>query len=203
MRNKKEKNSLIDALLPEVRQDILGILLLQPDRWWYMSDLASHLNRPVSSLQRELNALTDVGILENKRDGNRVYYRADTRCPIFPELSSILTKTSGLVDQLRVALRHLENKIRVAAIFGSLARSEEHSGSDIDLLVVGDLGLGDLVAALQETELKLSREINPTVYTEDEYKSKVMSGDHFLTSILETERLFLIGDEHEMESLAG
>ena len=202
MRNIKEKNSLIDALLPEVRQDILGILLLQPDRWWYMSDLASHLNRPVSSLQRELNTLTDVGILDNKRDGNRVYYRADTQCPIFPELSSILTKTSGLVDQLRVALRHLENKIRVAAIFGSLARSEEHSGSDIDLLVVGDLGLGDLVAVLHETELKLSREINPTVYTEDEYKSKVMSGDHFLTSILETERLFLIGDEHEMESLA-
>jgi len=203
MRNSVIPNRLIDALLPEVRQDILGILLLQPDRWWYMSDLASHLNRPVSSLQRELIALTEVGILESKRDGNRVYYRADMLCPIFPELSSIITKTSGLVDQLKDALRHLGDKIRIAAVFGSLARSEEHSDSDIDLLVVGDLGLGDLVPALQETEVKLSREINPIVYTEDEYKSKVLSGDHFLTSILEAERLFLIGDEHELESLTG
>jgi predicted nucleotidyltransferase len=203
MRSKKEKKSLVDALLPEVRQDILGLLLLQFDQWWYMSDLAFHLNRSVSSLQRELSALTEVGILERKRDGNRVYYRADTQCPIFPELSSILTKTSGLVDQLKEALKDLEYRIRVAAVFGSLARSEEHSGSDIDLLVVGDLGLGDLVPALRETEVKLSREINPIVYTEDEYRSKVHSEEHFLTSILGSERLFLIGDEHELERITG
>jgi predicted nucleotidyltransferase len=192
MSNKAIPSRLIDALLPEVRQNILGILLLQPDRWWYMSDLASHLKRPVSSLQRELTALTEVGILENKRDGNRVYYRADTQCPIFHELSSILTKTSGLVDQI---------KDGIAAVFGSLARSEEQSDSDIDLLVVGDVGLGDLVPVLQKTEVKLSREINPIVYTEEEYKSKVLSGDHFLISILETERLILIGDEHELDQM--
>jgi len=202
MRKQTKTNRLIDVLLPEVRQDILGVLLLQSNRWWYMSDLASQLNRTVSSLQRELTALTEAGILEKKRDGNRVYYRADTRCPIFLELESILKKTSGLCDQIKDALRSFGDKIRIAVVFGSLARSEEHSGSDIDLLVVGDLGLGDLVPALQKTEMKLGREINPVVYTEDEYKSKVLSRNHFLISILETEHLFLIGDENELESLA-
>src|SRR5688500_7391705 len=92
---------IIDALMPKVRQGVLSATLLQPKRAWYMADLARHLGTPPSSLQRELASLTAAGLLKRRRQGRMVYFQADTDCPVYPELSGLLSKTAGLADVLR------------------------------------------------------------------------------------------------------
>ena len=194
------KPSLIDPLMPKTRQLLLAAMLNQPDREWYLSDLARHLKVRPSSLQRELALLTKAGILTRRRDGNRLYYRPDPSCPILPELERIMVKTVGVADVLRAALRPLVARIRLAFLHGSIARGDARAGSDVDLLVVGDLGLADLVAPLRSAERRIGRPVNPTIYVAKEYIDGIRDGtNHFLATVHASPKIPLIGNEHELE----
>ncbi len=197
------KTSTLDALFPKTRQEVLAATHTQTDRAWYLSDLARHLGVTPSSLQRELAALVRAGILHRRRDGNRTYYQADPDCPLLPELRGLMVKTAGLADVLRDVLRPFAKNIRLALIYGSVARAEERSSSDVDLLVVGAVGLADLAPALKRAESRLLRPVNPLVYSEKEFATKVRSGHHLLANILKDKVIFLIGDPRELESLTG
>ena len=94
------------GLLAPLEERILGVMLLRPEQSWYRSELARELELPASSLQRPLAALAGAGVIrELHRKGNRIYYQADTEHPLFPELRSMIAKTSGLVDVLKEALK--------------------------------------------------------------------------------------------------
>src|SRR5438270_366210 len=115
------KSPLLDGLLSSAKQDVLAATLLQPDRAWYLQELARHLRLPVSTVQHELQVFTKSGLLMRRKDGNRVYYQADQRCQIFRPLSEILIRTAGLVDLVRAALNPLLPEIEFAFIYGSVA----------------------------------------------------------------------------------
>lgn len=87
------KVAVLDALFPSVRQHILGTILAEPARWWYLSELAHHLGSTPSSLQRELPLLVNAGILEERRDGTRTYFRAQQASPTYSNLRGIFAKT--------------------------------------------------------------------------------------------------------------
>ena len=144
------KPAVLAALFPTVRGNVLAATLTQPGKWWYLSELAQFLGTSPSSLQRELKALVDGGILETRREGTRAYFKADTQSPVFPELRGLIDKTAGVVPTLRDLLRPFESRIAWAFVYGSVARSQEHAQSDVDLLVVGDIGLAGPSASTQE-----------------------------------------------------
>ena len=194
---------IVDALLPGARRDVLAATLLEPGRWWYLSDLARRLGRAPSSLQRELASLSEAGILRQRRDGNRVYFQADRTCPVFGELAGLMAKTAGLVDVLREALAPLRSRIRVAFVHGSVARGAERSSSDVDLLLVGTASLAKVAPALRRAETRLGRPVNVTFYSPRELGTKLAAGHHFLRSVLGAERLFVIGHESDLETIVG
>src|SRR6266704_7113838 len=134
------KSKAIDALFPRTRQAILAATLLHPERWWYLSDLARHLGVRPSSLQRELAALGDTGILRQRRDGNRLYFQPNPDCPFLAELQGLMLKTVGLIDVLCEALDPFTDRIDWAFVYGSMARSEELVSSDVDLMIIGRVG---------------------------------------------------------------
>src|ERR1700691_3383253 len=115
------KNTSLDALLPKTRQGILAALLVRPEKAWYVSELARRMGVPSSSLQRELQDLTDAGILKSHRQGRMVYYQANADAPLFSDLRGLLLKTAGLVDVLADALKPLAAKLRIAFVYGSIA----------------------------------------------------------------------------------
>ena len=113
-------------LFPRIRQAILTATLTQPKRWWYLTELAEFLRVRASSLQRELSSLVAGGILQRRREGTRVYFKAEARSPIFPELRRLLERTSGLVPTLPLALwQPLLGRMESAFVYGSIARKEE------------------------------------------------------------------------------
>lgn len=197
------KTAPLDALMPATRQRILSATLLRPDKWWYLSDLAKHLGVRPSSLQRELASLVDAGILENRREGNRVYFRPAPNCPFLAELTGVIAKTAGVNEVLRRAIRALGRQIELAFVYGSLARGEFRPDSDIDLMVVGDIGLANLAKPLKKAENQLGRPINPTVYPREELVSKLESGHHFLSTVLKEPKLFIIGDQDELDEITS
>jgi DNA-binding transcriptional ArsR family regulator/predicted nucleotidyltransferase len=195
------KTSPIDPLINKTTQGLLAATVLQPDRWWYLSDLAKHLRRRPSSLQQPLAALVSAGILSRRKEGNRVYFQANAGCPFLPELQGLIAKTFGLVDVLRDALQPLKAHLEVAFIHGSVAPSREHSASDIDLIAIGSLGLSDLSPALETAEQRLGRPVNANVYSPQEFAKKLAAKNHFLCSVLDGEKLFVVGKANDLETV--
>jgi predicted nucleotidyltransferase len=197
------KPAALAALFPTVRGDVLAATLMQPDKWWYLSELAQFLRTTPSSLQRELKSLVDGGILETRREGARAYFKADTRSPLFPELRGLIHKTAGLVPTLRELLHPFEARIACAFVYGSVACSQEHALSDVDLLVVGDVGLADLTPALRKAEARLGREVNVTSYSTREFWNKAAAKNHFLSEVLRGPKTFVKGDQRDVDAIIG
>jgi predicted nucleotidyltransferase len=195
------KTAPLDALFPRTRRAVLAVVYMDPAREWYLSHLARHLNVQPSSLQRELANLVTAGILRRREDGNRVYYSAETDSPIFGDLHGLFLKTAGLRDVLAEALAPLRDRITVAFVYGSLARREEQPGSDVDLMVIGRIGLAVLAPALKSAEDVLLRPVNPSVYPPEEVAGKLAAGHHFLETVMSKEKLFVLGGKDDLAAV--
>jgi DNA-binding transcriptional ArsR family regulator len=185
----------LDVLLPKTRQGILAATLVQPEKAWYVSELARRMGVPASSLQRELHDLSEVGILKTYRQGRMVYYQANTDSPVFSDLRGLLIKTAGFVDILARALKPLAARLRTAFVYGSVAAGSEQSDSDVDLMVVGQVSPKDLALPLRRARELLGRNINPTVYTPDEFDKKRAASDPFLKQVMGRPKLFVLGKQ--------
>jgi predicted nucleotidyltransferase len=193
----------LDALFGVTRQKVLSRTHLQPERWWYLHELARSLGLRPSSIQREVAALVAAGILSRRENGNRVYFKADTACPIFPDIQNLLIKTVALADVLKDALEPLRSSIQIAFIYGSIASSEERSASDVDLMIIGSARLSDLAPALRKVEPQLGRTVNPTMYEPREFVNKLKAGNNFLKNVAVGRKLFLLGTENDLAKLTG
>jgi predicted nucleotidyltransferase len=193
----------LEAIFPSIRAGVLSAAMLEPRRWWFMSELARHLGSGPSSLQRELESLVNSGILERRVDGRRVYFRANSGSPVFKDLRGLVEKTAGIVPALDRDLEPLGDRIELALIYGSLARGEEHASSDVDLMIVGSVRQIELVPVLRKLEDRFSREVNATLYSPREFRSKLAAGDHFLLSVLRGRTILLRGSLDELGKTAA
>ncbi|MFZ7094766.1 nucleotidyltransferase domain-containing protein [Luteimonas dalianensis] len=134
---------------------------------------------------------------------DQVHYRANRGNLLFDDLAGIFRKTHGAVPALQQALAPLDDRIELAWVFGSLARGMEGEGSDIDLMVLGDVGFAELVRAVNPLQDSLRREINPVLYTPAEFRRRMESGDGFAREVLNTPQLFVKGSRDDIAELAG
>jgi len=196
-------SSVLSSLFPHVRQGVLAATFTQPEKWWYLSELADRLRTRPSSLQRELSALVASGILAHRREGKRAYFKAQTESPVFRELQQLFEKTAGLLPILEGMLKPFGDKLQCAFVYGSVARRREHTMSDVDLMVIGRIGLADLSPALRKVEERLGREVNVTAYSPEEFRGKVGSGDHFLTAVLRGHKQFVKGGQGDLDKVVS
>ena len=186
--------SLVNTLFPEYRRRVLGLLLLHPEQKYHLRELARATNSAPGTLARELAKLESAGILSKKKVGNQLQYAANTDCPIFAELASILRKTSGLTDVLAEALLPLADRISHAFVFGSMASGRETAHSDIDLIVVGNVRFTDVLTHLYPAQEVLRREINPKVFNNQEWLDFKKSESSFAAEVLSKPKLFVFGN---------
>ena len=191
---------LMDILFGAYRQRVLGHLLLNPDRDFHVRELARLTNTSAGTLHKELSRLAAAGLLLRRKLGNQVRYQANRDCPVFAELAGLFRKTTGLAEVITQAVQPLQPEL--ALIFGSVARGEETATSDIDLLLIGNMGFADAVRALQPAQVRLQREINPVLYRAEEFARKLADNDRFVTEILSGSKLFVTGNADDLGKLA-
>ena len=190
------------ALFGKARRNILALLFGHADNAYYFSEIVKSAATGVSQVQLELKRLTDAGLLLREKRANQVYFRANPGAPIFEDLKNIVVKTFGVAAVVSVALQPFQNRIDVAFIYGSVARGEETAASDLDLLIIGSVTFAETVDAMRSPEQVLRREINATVFPVREFASRTSRGDHFLENVLQDAKIFLIGDERDLDRLA-
>jgi predicted nucleotidyltransferase len=186
-----------NALFGETRRAVLALLFGRPEEEFYLREVIRAAGVGQGAVQRELRRLVAAGLVTRRVRGRQVYFRANPDSPVYEELRGLLLKTAGAVEVLRSALAPLVDRIRFAFIYGSVARGDERRASDLDLLVVGDVSLGEVVKSLGRAQERLGREVNPTVFSEDEFRSRITAGRHFLKKVMAGAKVFVVGDERD------
>lgn len=197
MRNLKP----IDALFPKTRHQVLIALFLEPNKWWYLNELANHLQTTASTLQIEIRRLANSGILEMDSSSKRKFFRPNRREPYFEDLRRLIEKTGGIVDVVDRSLKPFDTEIAFAMIYGSVASSTEHTSSDVDLLLVTELGLSALSQSLKSAETLINREINTFKMSKIEVFEKVRSNSHFIETIIKSPKIILIAHDNDLAEL--
>ncbi len=191
----KKKRALIDALFSSVRKKVLGVLFGNPSRSFFFNEIIALVGSGTGAVQRELERLSESGLVTISQVGNQKHYQANPDSPIFEELCSLIKKTIGLVEPLRDALNSCREKLQLALVFGSVAKESENAYSDVDLLIVSDeMTLEDVYVLLSDVEKELARKINPTIYTKAEFETRLQSKNSFLMRVLKGETVLLFGE---------
>lgn len=194
--------SVSDLLFPlQYRGRALALLLLQPERRLHVREIARLTQAVAGTMSKELDRLHKAGLLERHRVGNQVHFCANQQHPVYPELSGLLRKTIGLADVLAMALAGELSRIKVAFVFGSVAKSADTATSDVDVMVIGSVDFGSVVNRLYEAQKSLHREINPKVYSVDEWRAKRRADSSFVRDVLAKPKIFLIGTQRDLDEL--
>jgi predicted nucleotidyltransferase len=189
-----QSNSLASALFSSTQQRVLGLLFGQPERSFFATEIIARLGAGSGAVQRELSKLADCGLLTVSMVGNQKHYQANPESPIYAELCALIRKTVGLAEPLRQALEPALPEIELALVYGSVAKGSATASSDIDLLLVSDtLTLEEVFRRLAGAESALGREINPTLYTADEFSRRLRNHNSFLARVLAEPVLLLKG----------
>ncbi len=181
------------------RRKLLTHFLTHPEERFYQKQLMRDLGLSSSLVQRELSKLEEIGLLTSTREANARYFQIDTTFPLYPELKSIVYKTTGLADVLRASLADIGD-VEAAFVYGSVAKNVEEVGSDVDLLVIGDVELDVLDDVVGSAEAMIGREINTATYSRREWQSRVERDQAFAKDVVDGPKIFLIGSEDGLRS---
>lgn len=176
----------------KIRRDLLSLFFTNPSQKYYLRELQRVLGYSPGSMRRELLRFEKDGLFNTERVGNLLYYSLNTNHPLFQEMKSIVSKTIGVEGSLKKTLYAIE-KIKVAFIYGSFAQNREKAASDIDLMIIGNPDTSLLNEKIAELEKRLKREINPTIYSLEEYRAKKKAKSGFVMELLKQAKIMLIG----------
>jgi predicted nucleotidyltransferase len=192
-------SNLADALFSGTQQRVLGLLFGQPERSFYATELINLAGVGSGAVQRELASLSQSGLVTVKPVGNQKHYQANPASPIYDELCGLVRKTVGLAEPLRAALAPLATQIKAAFVYGSVAKKEDTASSDIDLMLVSDtLTFGETILALQAATESLGREVNPNIFTPQDFANRLKEGGSFVSRVMAQPKVWLIGGEHDL-----
>ena len=184
----------------KTREKILKLFFLDTEKKYYLRELERILNLPVGNIRRELLSLEKTGLFKRQEMGKQVYYSLNKDSSIFEEFKRIVSKTIGVERVLGKDLMKIPG-LKIAFLYGSFAKNRENSLSDIVLFIIGKVDEDELIKFISRAENELSREINYVIFSESDLREKLKGEDIFLTEVVSGKKIFLIGNENELEKI--
>jgi DNA-binding transcriptional ArsR family regulator len=123
-------NVLAEILSSKIRAEIFRLLFGTSAEELHMREIERRSGYAIGTIQTELKKLLRLYLVKKRKDGNRLYYRANKEHPLYPDIRSVVLKTIGLVDILKNALRQ-DSDISIAFVFGSI--NEKQTGNTSSL----------------------------------------------------------------------
>ena len=167
----------------------------------HLREMARIAGLSAPSLMRELKELARLGVVCQEKDGNRVDYSANMSSPLYEPICVLVRKTEGGERFIAQALSDCDAEI--AFIYGSRAKGTARADSDYDVFVVGSEGLRQVVSRLRSVAEKIDVEVNPYVLTRKEFVDRWKAGDHFISEVMSSPKIFLKGTKDELASMAS
>ena len=195
-------NILSEILSSKIRAEIFHLLFGIADDELHMREIERRSGHAIGTIQTELKKLLRLDLVKKHRDGNRLYYRANKDHPLYPDIHNLVIKTIGVADIFRRVFEDQQD-IQISFIFGSIAGHTEKASSDVDLMVIGELGLRRLTKMISGLSDQIGREINPHVLSIEEFRKRKSNSDHFIVQVMKASKIMIIGNKDELEAMAG
>lgn len=176
--------------------EIIKLFLKNPEKEYYFREIARKLNKEPSHYQKYLDDLVEDKILLDERRGNMRFFRLNKEHLLYEEIKSIISKTTGLENELKDLVDKLDN-VECAFIFGSIAKGTENNNSDIDLMLIGNINQDALTTMISLVEGKIAREINYHIYSSQEIVKKIKEKNNFISNIFLSPIIKLKGDPYD------
>lgn len=192
-------NLLGQILSSNVRAEIFRLLFGLDGQELHLREIERRSGFAIGTVRQEAAKLVRLGLLRRRKDGNRVYFAAETENPLFRDISNLVLKTVGLGDVIRRAFEGVD--IDFAFVFGSVALGTQKPDSDIDLFVIGEIRLRALSKLLKMPCETLGREINAHTMTAEEFMKRKRQNEHFVSSVNASPKLMIIGEENDLARL--
>jgi DNA-binding transcriptional ArsR family regulator len=193
-------NLLAKLFSSKVRAEVFRLLFRADAKPLHLREIQRQAGMAVGTIQQELAKLEQLGLIQRRVDGNRVYFNANVSHPLASELRGLVDKTVGVVALLGTALA--SERVRWIFVFGSMATGQARPESDIDVMIVGDVTLRVVARSLSEVVPQLGREVNPCCMSFNEFLDRRKKNDHFITTVLNGPRLWIKGNDDELNAMA-
>ncbi len=188
---------LSDLIISKVRVKLLKIFLSQPGEMYYVRELTRSTKEEINAIRRELEHLKEIGLLQNEKRGNRLYYSVRKSYSLYPELSSLVAKSTG-PGRYIIKNRSKLGFVKYAFISQKIVRNIKRDADDVDLMIVGKTIMPQISVLVKTLEKMLNTEINYSCMTEEEFSYRKSHKDPFIIKVLMQPRVTLIGDEIQL-----
>ena len=190
------------ALFTPAQQKLLGLLFVRVNEGFHLNEIMRQTGLGSASAQRELKRLHESGLIVSERIGNVRQFRPNKESPVYEELTSIVRKTFGLLSVLHSTLGPLRKSLNVAFVYGKTAREQEATPDAVELLLIGEnTTYGELLSRMPVAERLLRRKINPNLYSLPDFKRRVREQQGFILNVLEERKMFVLGDETDLDRI--
>jgi len=184
----------------KTRTKLLTKLMMNPDRVFYIRELAKETQIPYGMVYRELENLEELEIITREKKGTLTLLHVNTELPYLLDLRQIIMKTTGMLYALRDKLDQLDG-VKYLLVFGSAAKGEDTHGSDLDLMIIGEVDEERLIEAVRVLEDETGKAVNYILWSINEFKKKIKEKNHILIDVAANPITMLRGKEDEFRQL--
>jgi predicted nucleotidyltransferase len=190
---------LAELFSSKTRAEFFRILFgINPEEF-HLREIERQSGLTIGTIKKEAEKLVGLSLIIKRVDGNRTYYQANMAHPIYKTIRELVLKTSGIRSVIEKAFK--DQDVDFVFLFGSVVSGNLKPESDIDLFVIGNLGLRKVCQIMQEPAEDIGRELNPHVMKLGEFSKRKKANEHFVTRVLESPILMIIGKEYELKKL--
>lgn len=187
---------LRDLVISRVRVKMLELFFSNTSEMYYVRQITREVKEEINAVRRELERLLGTGLLKSEQRGNRLYYSLNPRYLFFQELQQIIVKSIGLGEKIR-RLRRKLGDLEFVMFSGKFVRNLPPTQDEVEVLIIGKVVLPELQALMKEEEVRLGREVNYAVFSQEEFDFRKTRRDPFIMEILYSTRIMVIGSEDE------
>jgi len=179
------------SLKSAITKKILNYFFVNPQESLYVNELSRKLALDKRNLVKKIKELEQEGMLVHETRGNLKLYAINTRYPLYQEFRKIIMTTVGVEEQLKSILRGIDG-VKEAYIYGSYAKNAMDTHSDIDVLVVGSVGVVSVQKRISKLQRDIDREISVTVMTQADFNRRRKAKDPFISGMLKQKHIKVI-----------
>ena len=152
-------------LRSQPQAELLTLLLLHPETEYSITELSVKLGAPLTTVQREVNRLSQAGLINERRVGRTRVLSANPAGRYTRPLTELLTVAFG--PHVVIKEEFADVPAVGVAIYGSwAARYNGVAGpppADVDVLVVGEPSRADIYDAAEQAEQRIGFPVNVTL----------------------------------------
>jgi predicted nucleotidyltransferase len=161
---------MLDTLITsKTRLKLLLKFFLNSGSKAYLRQLESEFGESSNAIRLELNRFEKANLLTASTTGNKKYFRANTKHPLFPDINNILMKYVGFDQIVDKVVRKLGN-LKCAYIVGDFARGKDNRIIDL-IFVCNGIDREYLARLIGKVEKLINRKIRYVIFNEPEFKS--------------------------------